>query len=134
MQGLSVGLLDLGVYRFLAGIGTGAELIVGIPLLAETLGGTHRAKISGVMMTGGAIGTFLGAWVYGLVGNYDVSHLLSTGKIVEGGTGGWRTVFFVGVLPDDLRKTRRCYSATRRRPKETQWSGRTAGAGKPFGE
>lgn len=99
LQGLSIGLLDLGIYRFLAGIGTGAELIVGIPLLAETLGGTHRAKISGVMMTGGAIGTFLGAWVYGLVGNYDLSQLLSTGKIVEGGPGGWRTVFFVGVLP-----------------------------------
>jgi len=99
LQGLSVGLWDLGLYRFLAGIGTGAELIVGIPLLAETLGGTHRAKISGVMMTGGAIGTFLGAWIYGLVGNYDLSQLFSTGKVVEGGTGGWRTVFFVGVLP-----------------------------------
>jgi MFS family permease len=99
LQGLSVGLWDFGLYRFLAGIGTGAELIVGIPLLAETLGGTHRAKISGVMMTGGAIGTFLGAWVYGLVGNYDLSHLLSTGKIVEGGSGAWRTVFFIGVLP-----------------------------------
>jgi MFS family permease len=99
LQGLSLGLIDLGIYRFLAGIGTGAELIVGIPLLAETLGGTHRAKISGVMMTGGAIGTFLGAWVYGLVGNYDISQILSTGKIVEGGPGGWRTVFFVGVLP-----------------------------------
>src|SRR5207253_2376946 len=35
MQGLSVGLFDLGLYRFLAGIGTGAEIIVGIPLLAE---------------------------------------------------------------------------------------------------
>jgi hypothetical protein len=32
MQGLSVGLFDLGLYRFLAGIGTGAEIIVGIPL------------------------------------------------------------------------------------------------------
>jgi MFS family permease len=99
MQGFSVGLLDLGLYRFLAGIGTGAELIVGIPLLAETLGGTHRAKISGVMMTGGAIGTFLGAWVYGWVGNYDLSQLFSAGKIVDGGPGGWRTVFFIGVLP-----------------------------------
>src|SRR5580704_3411947 len=99
LQGLSVGLLDLGFYRFIAGIGTGAELIVGIPLLAETLGGTYRAKISGVMMTGGAIGTFLGAWVYGLVGNYDLSQLLASGHIVEGGLGGWRTVFFAGVLP-----------------------------------
>lgn len=99
LQGLSVGLWDFAFYRFLAGIGTGAEIIVGIPLLAETLGGTHRAKISGVMMTGGAIGTFLGAWAYGLVGNYDVTGLFSTRGIVEGGPGAWRTVFFVGVVP-----------------------------------
>ena len=56
--------------------------MVGIPLLAEALGETHRAKIAGFMMTGGALGTFLGAWAYGLVGGY-----------------GWRMVFFIGVLP-----------------------------------
>jgi MFS family permease len=99
MQGLAVGILDFSVYRFFAGIGTGAEIIVGIPLLAETLGGAQRAKISGVMMTGGALGTFLGAWAYGLVGNYDITGVLSGGGVVEGGPGAWRTVFFVGVLP-----------------------------------
>jgi MFS family permease len=82
MQGLSQGVWDFAVYRFLAGIGTGAELMVGIPLLAETLGETYRAKIAGFMMSGGAIGTFIGAWVYGLVGGY-----------------GWRVVFFVGLAP-----------------------------------
>lgn len=82
LQGVSQGVWDFGIYRFIAGLGTGAELMVGIPLLAETLGETHRAKIAGVMMTGGAIGTFLGAWAYGLVGGY-----------------GWRYVFFVGVVP-----------------------------------
>ena len=82
MQGLSHGVWDFAVYRFLAGIGTGAELMVGIPLLAETLGETHRAKIAGFMMSGGAIGTFIGAWAYGLVGGY-----------------GWRVVFFIGLAP-----------------------------------
>jgi MFS family permease len=82
LQGASYGVWDFGLYRFIAGLGTGAELMVGIPLLAETLGETHRAKIAGCMMTGGAIGTFVGAWVYGLVGGY-----------------GWRIVFFVGVVP-----------------------------------
>jgi MFS family permease len=82
MQGLSQGVWDFAVYRFLAGIGTGAELMVGIPLLAETMGETHRAKIAGFMMSGGAIGTFIGAWAYGLVGGY-----------------GWRVVFFVGLAP-----------------------------------
>jgi len=82
LQGVSQHLWDFAIYRFLAGIGTGAELMIGIPLLAETLGDTHRAKISGIMMTGGAIGTFLGAWAYGLVGGF-----------------GWRAVFFIGVVP-----------------------------------
>src|SRR5215470_17305707 len=82
LQGLSQGLLDFAVYRFIAGLGTGAELMVGIPLLTETLGETHRAKSAGVMMTGGAVGTFVGAWAYGLVGGY-----------------GWRYVFFVGIVP-----------------------------------
>jgi MFS family permease len=82
MQGLSQGIWDFAIYRFIAGLGTGAELMVGIPLLAEALGETHRAKIAGFMMTGGALGTFLGAWTYGLVGGY-----------------GWRAVFFVGVVP-----------------------------------
>jgi MFS family permease len=82
MQGLSQGIWDFAIYRFIAGLGTGAELMVGIPLLAEALGNTHRAKIAGFMMTGGALGTFLGAWAYGYVGGY-----------------GWRAVFFVGVVP-----------------------------------
>src|SRR5665213_2902505 len=82
LQGVSQHLWDFAIYRFLAGIGTGAELMIGIPLLAETLGDTYRAKISGIMMTGGAIGTFLGAWAYGIVGGF-----------------GWRAVFFVGVIP-----------------------------------
>jgi MFS family permease len=82
LQGLSVGAWDFAVYRFIAGLGTGAELMVGIPLLAETLGETHRAKIAACMMTGGALGTFIGAWAYGLVGGY-----------------GWRVVFFIGVVP-----------------------------------
>ncbi|HEV2302956.1 MAG TPA: MFS transporter [Stellaceae bacterium] len=82
LQGLSHGVWDFAVYRFIAGLGTGAELMVGIPLLAETLGERHRAKIAGVMMTGGALGTFIGAWAYGLVGGY-----------------GWRFVFFLGIVP-----------------------------------
>ncbi|MGC1410708.1 MAG: MFS transporter [Acetobacteraceae bacterium] len=82
LQGLSQGIWDFAAYRFIAGLGTGAELMVGIPLLAEALGEGHRAKIAGCMMTGGALGTFLGAWAYSYLGGY-----------------GWRVVFFIGVLP-----------------------------------
>jgi MFS family permease len=105
LQGLSHGIFDFAIYRFIAGLGTGAELMVGIPLLAETLGETHRAKIAGVMMTGGALGTFLGAWIYGLVGGYTlrldslIAGVIPVFKLAEGGPGSWRTVFFIGVVP-----------------------------------
>lgn len=81
-QGFSHTPLELGVFRFLGGLGTGGEIIVGIPLVAEAFAETHRARVLGVMMTGGGFGGLIGGWVYGLVGPY-----------------GWRWVFFVGVVP-----------------------------------
>jgi MFS family permease len=81
-QGFSHSPLELGVFRFLGGLGTGGEIIVGIPLVAEAFAETHRARILGVMMTGGGFGGLIGGWVYGLVGPH-----------------GWRWVFFVGVAP-----------------------------------
>src|SRR5258707_5640425 len=55
LQGLAQSPIDLAIYRFFAGVGTGAEIIVGIPLVAEAFAEVHRAKILGVMMTGGAM-------------------------------------------------------------------------------
>ena len=82
LQGLSHSPLELGIYRFFAGVGTGAEIIVGIPLVAEAFAEIHRAKILGVMMTGGAMGSIIGGQVYALIGGF-----------------GWRYVFFVGIAP-----------------------------------
>jgi MFS family permease len=116
LQGVSQGIWDFAIYRFIAGIGTGAELMVGIPLLAEAMGETHRAKIAGFMMSGGALGTFLGAWAYGLVGGY-----------------GWRAVFFIGVVPAILLAVMRGrmvepdhFSAVKARRKAVAAGGRTA--------
>src|SRR5437764_9141885 len=81
-QGFSHSPLELGIYRFIGGLGTGGEIIVGIPLVAEAFAETYRARILGVMMTGGPFGSLIGGWVYGLVGPY-----------------GWRWVFFVGIVP-----------------------------------
>jgi MFS family permease len=82
-QGFAHSPLELGIFRFLGGLGTGGELIVGIPLVAEAFAETaQRAKVLGIMMTGGAFGSLIGGWIYGLVGPY-----------------GWRWVFFVGVVP-----------------------------------
>jgi MFS family permease len=46
LQGISHGMWDFAAYRFIAGLGTGAELMVGIPLLAEVLGESQRATIT----------------------------------------------------------------------------------------
>ena len=81
-QGFAQTPLQLGIFRFLAGLGTGAEIVVGIPLVAEAFAERHRAKVLGVMMTGGAFGPIIGGQIYNLVGPY-----------------GWRYVFFVGVVP-----------------------------------
>ncbi|HEX3952567.1 MAG TPA: MFS transporter [Stellaceae bacterium] len=82
LQGFSQTPLELGIFRFLGGLGTGGEIIVGIPLVAEAFAETYRARVLGIMMTGGAFGSLIGGWVYGLVGPY-----------------GWRFVFFVGIAP-----------------------------------
>ena len=64
------------------GSAPGAEIIVGIPLVAEAFAEVHRAKILGVMMTGGAMGSIIGGQIYALIGGF-----------------GWRYVFFVGIAP-----------------------------------
>ena len=82
LQGFAQTPFQFGVFRFFAGVGTGAEIVVGIPLLAEAFAEAHRAKVLGIMMTGGAFGSIIGGWVYGLLGGY-----------------GWRVIFFTGVAP-----------------------------------
>jgi MFS family permease len=82
LQGLAQSPFELGVFRFFAGVGTGAEIIVGIPLVAEAFAEVHRAKVLGIMMTGGAMGSIIGGQLYALIGGY-----------------GWRWVFFAGVAP-----------------------------------
>src|SRR5438034_3564772 len=82
LQGFAHEVWQLGLFRFIAGLGTGAELMIAIPLVAEAFAETHRAKILGFMMTGGGFGTLFGAVIYGWVGPY-----------------GWRYVFFAGIFP-----------------------------------
>jgi MFS family permease len=73
---------QLGVFRFLTGLGSGVEWPIGAALIAETWTNRHRARAGGVMMSGFALGFFLAAAVYGLVGGF-----------------GWRAVFAIGILP-----------------------------------
>jgi MFS family permease len=81
-QGFATTPLQLGIFRFLGGLGTGAEAVVGIALVAEAFADVHRAKILGVMMTGAGFGALFAGQIFNLVGPY-----------------GWRYVFFVGIAP-----------------------------------
>ena len=54
VAGFSQGPVMFGICRFFTGVGTGAELVVGsIPLVAEAFAEAQRAKVLGIMMTGG---------------------------------------------------------------------------------
>lgn len=82
LQGIAQAPWHLGVFRFLGGLGTGAEVTVGIPLVVEAFGERNRAKMAGLMMTGGAFGNIVASWAFRLVGPF-----------------GWRYVFFLGITP-----------------------------------
>jgi MFS family permease len=73
---------QLGIARFLTGLGSGVEWPIGAALIAETWTNRYRARAAGVMMSGFALGFFLAAAVYGLLGGF-----------------GWRAVFAVGIVP-----------------------------------
>ena len=99
LQGFAQDVWQLGLYRFIAGLGTGAEVVIAIPLVAEAFAETQRAKILGFMMTGGGFGTLFGAAIYGWVGNYGVNLDFPRLILVEGAPYAWRTVFFMGIFP-----------------------------------
>jgi len=99
LQGFAQDVWQLGLYRFIAGLGTGAEVMIAIPLVAEAFAETQRAKILGFMMTGGGFGTLFGAAIYGWVGNYGLQLDFPLLTVVEGAPYAWRTVFFMGIFP-----------------------------------
>jgi MFS family permease len=81
--GLSRTIVELGICRFILGLGMGGEWTTGAALIAETWRPEHRGKALGLMQSTWAIGEMLAIGVVALV-------LPSF---------GWRAVFFVGVLP-----------------------------------
>jgi MFS family permease len=82
LQGMSPNTFIFGICRFLSGVGTGAEFVVGIPLVAEAFADLPRARMLGFMMTGASFGSILGGQLYALVGPY-----------------GWRYPLFASVIP-----------------------------------
>jgi MFS family permease len=80
---LSQTIVQLGMCRFVLGLGMGGEWATGAALIAETWPAEHRAKALGLMQSTWAIGEMVAAGVVALV----LPRF------------GWRAVFLVGVLP-----------------------------------
>jgi len=81
--GLARGFVELAVFRMLLGLGMGGEWASGASLVAETWPAEHRGKALGLVQSSWAIGYALAAVVVA----------------VAMPIGGWRAVFFVGVIP-----------------------------------
>jgi len=73
----------LAVFRICLGLGMGGEWASGAALVSETWPAEHRGKALGFVQSFWAVGYAAAALVSGLVLPW----------------GGWRAVFFVGVLP-----------------------------------
>ena len=81
--GLAWNVTALFVFRILLGLGMGGEWASGAALVSETWPAEHRGKALGFMQS---------AWAVG----YAIAALVT---LIVLDRWGWRTVFFVGVLP-----------------------------------
>jgi MFS family permease len=81
--GLSTKVWQLGLFRFLAGIGIGGEWAMGGTFVAEEWPEDRRKPAAGWMHTGYYVGFFFAA-----IANYEV-----------GAHYGWRAMFAIGGLP-----------------------------------
>lgn len=92
--GFAQSIFQLGLFRFVLGLGMGGEWTTGATLVAESWRAEHRGKALALMQSSWAIGEGLAAVVAGA--------LLALGSLaplpgVE--LPAWRAVFLVGVLP-----------------------------------
>src|SRR6266705_6099384 len=98
---------QLGLFRFVLGLGMGGEWTTAAALIAETWRAEHRGKALGLMQSVYAIGEAIAAMVVAIV----LPHF------------GWRAVFLVGVLPAILVLWIR-----RSVPESELWKQRAAGS------
>ncbi|MGH7290020.1 MAG: MFS transporter, partial [Myxococcota bacterium] len=68
---------QLGILRFIAGLGSGVEAPVGAALIAETWRNRFRAKAGGLMMSGYAAGFFAAAAAYAILGSHGWRYMLA---------------------------------------------------------
>ena len=81
--GFATSIAQLAVFRVILGFGMGGEWASGAALVSETWPDRHRGKALGLMQS---------AWAIGYAAAAIVTWLVLP-------RGGWRAVFFVGILP-----------------------------------
>jgi MFS family permease len=81
--GLSTSVWQLGLCRFLLGLGMGGEWTSGAALVSETWPDAHRAKAMGLMQSAWSVGYALAA--------------IAAAIVLP--AYGWRAAFFLGILP-----------------------------------
>src|SRR3990170_3382750 len=92
--GLAQSIVQLGLFRFVLGLGMGGEWTTGAALVAESWRAEHRGKALGLMQSSWAIGEGLAAVTAGLLLGLGTVALPHGWELPA-----WRAVFFVGVLP-----------------------------------
>ncbi|MDA1272450.1 MAG: MFS transporter [Verrucomicrobia bacterium] len=92
LSGISQGMTDFIIYRFLVGLGVGGMFGAATTLVAESVPAGFRSLALGSLQALSATGNILGALIAG--------HLVQPGQENYWGSfSGWRILFFVGVLP-----------------------------------
>jgi MFS family permease len=91
LSGLAHGWVDFTIYRFLVGLGVGGMFGAATTLVAESVPTGFRSMALGVLQALSATGNILGS---------TISYWIRPGASdVLFGYAGWRSLFFVGILP-----------------------------------
>jgi MFS family permease len=90
LSGLSRGVWDFNLFRFLTGLGVGGEFAVGVALVAETMPDRARPYVLSLLQALSAVGNIAAALTQTVLAQF-----------VEAGTltSTWRPMFFIGALP-----------------------------------
>jgi len=94
LSGLSIGVVDFCVYRFLMGCGIGGAFATAATLIAETMPTHARATALGLFQALSALGNITGSGIAYFVKPGNAYDLMGFGDV-----SGWRLLFMIGVLP-----------------------------------
>jgi MFS family permease len=91
LSGLSTGLVDFGVYRFVAGLGVGGVFGLAVALCADALPDQARTPALGLLQALSSVGNIIAGMGAVLLGYRQFLHPQSA--------PAWKILFFLGALP-----------------------------------